>query len=274
MDSAVIIGAFEFLGFHFCQTLLERGYEVTGVHLDNGEDDAILIEKRLEIGRNANFKEEAFSDWLNCDSISEQTLILIDFYDYFINRHTDFFEKLHLLETYLINNEKNIIETDSRVVSLLPVQWLQQMSDKIDHILQKEAISHRIYLPSIYGPWQSSAFIFQQYLLKSMIPDTRISINDREWFHDTLYIEDIVDPILMLAEKTSASSILKSEDPNHWRKCADYLSIPNEEDKFKHHNGTLNTTHINIIIVKSHFLFSEGIEKQKRHLKLLQAGRI
>ncbi|QED47224.1 Rossmann-fold NAD(P)-binding domain-containing protein [Cytobacillus dafuensis] len=274
MDSAVIIGSFEFLGFHFCHALLERGYEVKGVHLDNDVDNAILIEKRLEIGRNANFKEESFSDWLISDSISEQTLVLIDFYDYFINHHTDFFEKLHLLDAYLINNKKNIKETNSRVVSLLPIQWHHQKNDKIDHILQKASISHCIYLPSIYGPWQSSAFLFQQYLLKSMSPETRISINDREWFHDLLYIEDIVDPILMLAEKKSASSILKSEDPNHWRKCADYLSIPVEEDKLNHLQGTLNTTHINIIIVKSHLLFSEGIENQKRHLKLLQEGRI
>ncbi|WP_066294949.1 hypothetical protein [Bacillus sp. FJAT-29937] len=275
MDRAVIIGAFQFLGFHFCRSLLDLGFEVVGVRSENEEKDAHLIEKRMEIGRNANFSEINMSELLSQVELHAQTLILIDYYSFSAAGQRVLSKEDHVLERFIINNKQKIAETDTRIISLLPVQWLHQKNKNIQHILENEIISHRIFLPTIYGPWQPNSFLFQQYLMKLSNPDRELSIHDCEWVHDTLYIGDIVEPILKLAETTSADAYtLKSDIPHYWKKCAEYLSIPADVLEMIPNKDAPERSEIKIKTVKNRTLFSEGIENQKRHLKMIDDGGI
>ena len=71
MDRAVIIGTHESFGFYFSTSLLEEGYEVTGVHYVD-MDEELVEKKRMEIGRNANFQEVVQKEWLPFTEIQEQ----------------------------------------------------------------------------------------------------------------------------------------------------------------------------------------------------------
>lgn len=271
MDRTVIFGAFNFLGFHFCCSLLDEGFEVTGIRSDNDEKNPYVNEKRMAIGRNANFYEESFSNWLSKGEVLDQTLFVIDYYDLLAAKQM---EDVQLVEDFIKKNKMTIAETDSRIVSLYPFQsFLQtnEMSRRIPHDMD----NIRIFLPTIYGPWQPSSFLFQQYLLKTIEPNRQISQHEYEWIHDTLYIDDIIDPIFKLAEgKPDGTYVLKSDIKNHWQKCADYLAIPSEIIDSNNSKETLDNGEFNIKIVKSNTHFSEGLENQKRHLKLLHEGGI
>lgn len=67
MDRAVILGTFEFIGFSLCKNLLDQGCEIDGIHFDKEQDDALIHEKRLTIGRNANFNEKTILHGLNLE---------------------------------------------------------------------------------------------------------------------------------------------------------------------------------------------------------------
>ncbi|WNS76853.1 hypothetical protein RRV45_07655 [Bacillus sp. DTU_2020_1000418_1_SI_GHA_SEK_038] len=272
MDRAIIIGTFKFLGFHFCRSLLEQGFEVIGIRFDHDEKDSYINDKRMEIERNANFYEESLSNWLSKGEINDQTFLIFDHYDILETNQKECFDGDHSIEEYIIKNK--MVKNDSRMISLFSIQSFLQMNETEKRILQRMN-NLRVFLPTIYGPWQPSPFLFQQYLLKTIDPDHQISLNEQEWIHDTLYIDDIVDPILNLAKSSLGESyILKSDITNHWKKCADYLSIPANVIEKNLCKNPADTWELNTKLVKSKTLFSKGIDTQKRHLKLLHEGRI
>lgn len=69
MKKAIVFGAYQFLGFHICGALLEEGEEIIGVSFPNIHVDDIE-DKRMEIGRNANFSEIS---WNHLDSILQDS---------------------------------------------------------------------------------------------------------------------------------------------------------------------------------------------------------
>ena len=56
MDKAIIVGVYEFIGFHLCEALLQEGIEVYGVDLPIDTSDHVVNEKRILIGINSNFQ--------------------------------------------------------------------------------------------------------------------------------------------------------------------------------------------------------------------------
>lgn len=275
MDRAVIIGVYEYVGFQFCCSLLEQGFEVIGISFDHSDRDGYLSEKRLEIGRNANFYERTLSEWINEEEINSQTFILIDYFDFIINNHKELIKNNNLIEKFLNQNQEKILKTNSKVVSLFPMQLHMQPNETGERILTSTHSGQQIFLPTIYGPWQPNTFLFQQYLLKAINPDHTISENNYEWVHDTLYIEDIVDPILKIAEQnTEKQWVLESDISDHWKKCAEYLSIPSTQIEKIEWTNLPEHTKINKTIIKCLTPLTEGLEKQKRHLKLFHVGRI
>ncbi|MBY0121037.1 hypothetical protein [Bacillus sp. S/N-304-OC-R1] len=273
MDRAVIFGAFQFIGYQFCRSLLEQGLEVIGIHSSDDDIDAYLSEKRLEIGRNANFNERSPTQWMDEEEFNGRTIILFDYYETDINNLQASITKNCLIEEFLNKNREKIDNMDTKIVSLFPIQFFVQLNDRIEQA--NSNYSHRFFLPTIYGPWQPNTFLFQQSLLKTIFPDQHIVTNECEWIHDTLYIEDIVDPIIELTENNCPQTwILKSETVNHWGKCADYLSIPIEVIEKVQHKEIVNGRMVNNTIVKSCTHFTEGLEKQKRQIRLLHDGCI
>lgn len=121
MDRAVIIGTYESFGFYFSTSLLEEGYEVTGVHYVD-MDEELVEKKRMEIGRNANFQEVIQKEWLPFTEIQEQTLIIVDLNYFFLSKPDYAMEISENLNKFLVHNENKIKDTQSKVICLLPIE--------------------------------------------------------------------------------------------------------------------------------------------------------
>lgn len=264
MNKAVIFGIYEFVAYHFCTKLLEEGIEVTGIHQPPIENDNDFINKSLAIGRNANFQEVDIDDWLPFAHINDQTLIIINYYDYYIQRSSRLSNKQCLIEDFFQRNKQQIIETRSPIIKLLPVQWAISTVDNNDFLPIKEC--HSIYLPTIYGPWQPNIFLFQQALLKELQKVEQITLNEREWTEDAIYIEDVVRTSLELIHNPPGSYHLKSEMNNHWQKCADFLSISLNEYIMHERKPEITRNDIQVRLIKNKYHVSVGIEKQKKNL--------
>lgn len=77
MERAVIIGVFEYLGFLLCKRILEEGIEVDAVHLSQ-ERHPMAEQRRLEIGRNANFVEWDVEKFNSSTVESGKTIVFMD----------------------------------------------------------------------------------------------------------------------------------------------------------------------------------------------------
>ena len=60
------------------------------------------------------------------------------------------------------------------------------------------------YLPTVYGPWQPMKYVFQQAINN---PNGPISLDDREWTEDALYIDDVIEYYLKDIEGKKEKSI-------------------------------------------------------------------
>ncbi|WP_035209289.1 hypothetical protein [Mesobacillus boroniphilus] len=63
MERATILGIYDFIGYSLCRHMLDLGFEIDGIHQSGNIDDYFTEEKRLEIGRNANFSEISLQGW-------------------------------------------------------------------------------------------------------------------------------------------------------------------------------------------------------------------
>ncbi|MBA4536465.1 hypothetical protein H1Z61_04715 [Bacillus aquiflavi] len=279
MDKAIIIGTYEFLGFGICHKLLHEGIEVIGVHDETINSNQFLEEKRLEIGRNANFQEVALNDLMQSSTLFSESIIYISFYDAYINR----FQKRTLFNA--INKWIEYSQIDKVTYSfLLPIQYLkdEEMNQFLNEIesLHLQSIRQIFYLPTIYGPWQPEVFLFHQGLKRSVIAKEKQGwhLSEREYIFDALYVEDVVTAIIKENEKRkSCSLILKSELEDSWYKCIEeifaehdcFLKIKNKENKQQ-----LILEENIVKIVKQMTPITIGIRKQRELLERMMNSMI
>lgn len=229
MDKATILGVFNFVSFHLCKTLLNRGIEVYGVSIGNMEQISFHEEKRLEIGRNANFIETSLEKLTSEAGISDskQTLIL-PVYDFYMLNHDRTLLNDYVIGTLQEYINKNKAELDIMVV--LPMQFMNYEKKSPVHRLirqvkQKSVPVQAVYLPTIYGPWQPSVFLFQQAIMSTM-QKGKLSGAEREWQGDALFVDDAIETMIELMETGNPGEyLLESGQDNYWRMCADYLNI-------------------------------------------------
>lgn len=268
MDRAVIVGTFEFIGFSLCKHLLEQGCEIDGIHYNKEKEDALINEKRLAIGRNANFYEKNYSSWINSKrEIVKNDVIFIDIYDLYIKNELASLREKELIEEFLIKNLDGFKDLQVKIAFLLPIQWLKDISrthsrleDAIDILRENNISVSCFYLPVIYGPWQPKEFSFHQALANIK----RVKINEREWIHDAIFIEDLICFLSNCSDKLLGEScLLMSSVTGHWQKCADYLSLDynNNWDSPDLAKGKVIEKAI-VCSVK----YSEGLEKQRSHI--------
>lgn len=158
MDRAVIIGVLEFLGFSFCQRILEEGIEVDGIHLDLEKDKLLIEEKRLQIGRNANYNEWSCAD-LELKALNiKGTVLFVDVYDLFMWEN-----EVVLFEEGMI---KRLMDEwkEGEIIFLLPISLKANRNyQNIDKRINELVITLRgkgnsvksFYLPAINGTWLS-----------------------------------------------------------------------------------------------------------------------
>jgi hypothetical protein len=271
MDKATIFGAFEFVGFYFCKEFLERGYEVTGILGDQSAEN-YTEEKRLEIGRNANFTEKRIEGLENEDT--SNSLIILSLYDLFMGS-TEKLLNSQALNKWLFQNRDNHVQ----IVCLLPIQLLNQSLQSesvndlrtfLENIEGKGKTLQFYYLPSIFGPWQPSAFVFQKSML-NLFRENEEQNQLREWRMDAIFVEDAVKTMIEKIESDcSGQFLLESGLTNQWEECANFLNI---DLKFRQLTEQWQLTledHIVRLPVRNRTPIFDSLTRQREHLKHLQ----
>jgi nucleoside-diphosphate-sugar epimerase len=200
MDKVVMVGVFDFVNFHVCKALLDKGIEVRGIQIETEDDYDILIEKRLEIGRNANFSEVTLVDILN-GSYENETIVL-SVYDLY----------MRYKEEYLLNEDMliNLISKNKweQIVILAPSQILANVfeskaeiviDDFINRAISQKQDIHLLYLPTIFGTWQPDTFMFQNSILTDMNRGKPFR-GLREETSDAIFVDDTVHSIIEIIE--------------------------------------------------------------------------
>ncbi|WP_338449054.1 hypothetical protein R4Z09_23000 [Niallia oryzisoli] len=258
MDKAVIIGAYEFIGFHLCLSLLEKGVEVIGIHLPSLHDDDYLEEKRLSVGRNSNFIEKDETFFEPGQSLLDNSVLFIDYYSYY-RMH-----KENELES-MIN--QSIVNGAAQCILIVPVQLSNKTfaADFPLQLVKRQKDFQIYYLPTVYGPWQPHHFTFQKALLN---PDKPLKIDKREWTNDALFISDVITRILAQVEKKENLEILLESSINdHWYKAASTILKNTTIEKT---NEELKVNEDIVVLQVDGTILSEGVETQKRHLVRLK----
>jgi len=254
MDRAVILGTYEFIGFHLCLSLLEKGIEVIGIHLPSLSNDEYLEEMRLSVGRNSNFTEKDETFFEQKQTFSDNTFFFIDYYSYYKNYRES---EMKAILTQSLNH------INVHYIFICPIQLCNEKSSQEFPIQLLKFQNHLqiYYLPTIYGPWQPLHFTFQQALHN---PDKSVTIDEREWTNDALFVSDAIDYIIgHLEEKKKQQILLKSMIDNHWQKVASLL-LKNITIEITN-NDVKNCQDVMVVDIDSTSI-SEGIGRQKKHL--------
>ncbi|MBS8263072.1 hypothetical protein DYI25_01320 [Mesobacillus boroniphilus] len=275
MERATILGIYDFIGYSLCRYMLDLGVEIDGIDPEGNIEDYFTEEKRLEIGRNANFTEIGLKDWevegakgflfvtlfgslqtrKGTDDIVEALLTKLE------NRHLKRLPTAVILPAYFAQENVKLREADT----------------KISHFISsRESTLLTIYLPTIYGPWQPEDCFFQQTMTLSSIDDRKIpDIGQWEWTHDCLYIDDAVKTIKEMAESGHQGQyILSSGEQGRWLQCAEELlgkeaAILRKEVKTPVIKGS-----IQVRPVEQNEQISKGLSRQKEQFTRIQDSRV
>lgn len=252
MNKAIIIGVFEFLGFHFCKKILNEGIEVEGIHIETALPD--VEEKELEIGRNANFSiitEESLDKKKSSDG---EAFVLLDFYDFFIRKQEDrMFESsflpLILQRQHLVIFLPTVLLTDKFLLE-------RKKINEYLHSLQHSGMTiQSFYFPAIFGPGQPEEFMFQKAIHNGSID---MAFHEREPQEDAIYIDDIVEAVFPELEKKNESYLYMNQMKNAWGTCAELVKIPCMKDEKESFSFTGVRKR-----VESQLSIEQGIERQR-----------
>ncbi|PLR97622.1 hypothetical protein [Bacillus sp. T33-2] len=273
MDRATIVGVFGFVGYSLCTALLERGIQVKGVNQTEQNQGAFFEEMRMEIGRNANFSEMSFEQWLlEGENLEQEAPIILSFYDIYMKNSED-----RLLEQPgIISKLKEWSGINGNLTLLLPAQ-LAQFDGKTDmppielfiQSLKESRIQHKeIYLPTIFGPWQPEEYFFQQLILQEKQKLDAPVLSEKEWTGDAMFIDDAVDSLIKLIEEPETGRfLLKSMETNLWDKCTRSILPGYEGNADTNKKNVVWSPSINIVAVASQTDFLTGLEKQITHFE-------
>lgn len=271
--SIVILGVYEFLGFILAEHFLEKGLEVTGVHIEQTEGyDLFLEEKKSLFARNANFTEMSYLEWSESQELtSKSSLILFPIYDFFLKKPALVFLGQDLLD-HLFQTMTKL--SDSQLVCLAPIQYKdktldpqRKAQDFLTNVYKGYSRCKLIYLPTIFGPWQPIDYFFQQLIRFEIKTDLDPKLHDQEYIHDAIYSEDLMDAIHPLIEmEGNGEFVLISETKNKWVSCVKHL-----QHEFQLHvmekNSSIETEDTSMIIVSDKISIEQGLARQRFHLQ-------
>ena len=224
MERATILGIYDFIGYSLCRHMLDLGVEIIGIQPEGSKEDYYTEEKRLEIGRNANFTEIGLHDW---DVKGAEGFLFVSLFESLLSRNNID----DLMEALLSKLEDRHLKRLPTVI-ILPACFAQENRDlseaeaKVNMLISSRGSNMlAIHLPTIYGPWQPEECFFQQAISQSLNGDKRVpELGKREWTHDCLYIDDAVKTIKEMAQSGNKGQyILSSGEQNRWLECAGEL---------------------------------------------------
>ncbi|MHC0036708.1 hypothetical protein [Pseudoneobacillus sp. C159] len=266
MDKVVIFGIYHFLGFNLCQEFLEAGIEVQGYRWSEDCIEEHLEEKRLLIGRNANFTEKRLDDFVE----EIETSMIVSYYDLYYSKKVN---PISLFEQYTALNNRNHHLAKKHIVFLLPIVFVNRMPESLNkHFTDLEQNHVRfqiIYLPTVFGPWQPSAFLFQKYL-QANETKMEIELDERELTVDAIYIHDLTKEMAkIMNDHENSQYIIQSTKPNQWYACARYLNLERFISNIPEQNKPKIDERIKLISINESIKIEDGLNKQKVHLKRL-----
>ncbi|MBT2729289.1 hypothetical protein J7E63_20565 [Bacillus sp. ISL-75] len=279
MDKAIIFGMFDFVGFHVGKNLLNKGIEVNGVHIDEFDNIDFLDEKRLEVGRNANFLEKSLFELENSprEDISN-TRLIFSIYDLFMLKKEQILQNEEVIKPiiqYIEDNNKN-----ANIVFILPIQMLTRtfrgkeiegFLSRINGLVKNTQI---LYLPAIYGPWQPLTFLFQQAIV-SKFKKTDITHEEREWISDVIFVDDAIESILEIIEKGKPGSyLIESGSDDQWFRCASYLKIDENQARLSNLSSIQGDLPVLKVTVRKVTPISASILAQMEHVQRLYENRL
>ncbi|WP_312095533.1 hypothetical protein [Niallia sp.] len=254
MKKAVVFGAYQFLGFHICGALLDEGEEIIGVSFPNMDVNDIE-DKRMEIGRNANYSEIS---WNQVDSILRDPEIDCLFYDLYTVENLQ--SVYRMIRSQIFNRSKFPI--NKKLVFLVNIMSVEKERELFNSIKEElDNTTQIIHMPTLYGPWQPSDFLFQQVIEGK--EQEAIHISFRECPMDAIFIEDAVMAVVKQTNIGQNNDILlKSNVINHWQRCLEHLKwdIPKTIKKDVEYSGRLEE-----VMVINKCSISENLDKQKKH---------
>lgn len=283
MDKAIIFGVFDFFSFHVCKALLNKGIEVNGVHVVESDKGLFTEEKRLEVGRNANFKEHLLLEFANQEE-KDETMVTIIFslYDLFMLYKEPILQDEAVTKLILQVIEQKL-ERSETVTFFLPIQMLTRSIDSqtfiplqsfLDRAMQLTSKIQLIYLPAIYGPWQPATFLFQQSILTKIKRNAEFK-EIREGTMDAIFIEDAIESAVETIEmRKPGSYLLESGMKNHWKMCAAYLNLDDYLATDRNSEELQIDNQIIRIPIKRVTSISKSITRQKQHIQNVLANRV
>ncbi|PLT30390.1 hypothetical protein [Peribacillus deserti] len=261
MQKHIIVGNFQFVGFHLCKKLLEQGNEVIGIDLRN-EGNPSFEDKYLEIGRNANFSFLTLEEWDAAWNEDEDVVVYISYYDMYKTAASRSEHTIALLNS--INKKSEGTAKDT--ILLGPIERKEEMD-----ILQLQNESCKtILLPTVYGAWQPEDMAFQ-----AGIQGNAANLNDiirNEYCRDAIYIDDLLEELPSILTLELKEIILASSGEDQWAQCAKEV-LTAEQLEFSQKQGTEHN--LEVEVENSHKVPLKtspeaGIAKQTEHYRKTQ----
>ncbi|WP_246938623.1 NAD-dependent epimerase/dehydratase family protein [Bacillus pinisoli] len=283
MEEAIIIGAFDFIGYNLLNKLLNDGVVVHGVDIELSEQASDLKEEKiLAIGRNANFNYIEDNEW---ESLQEVDTL---FYCVDVTGGEDLARAEDLLKEaiqYCQSTSTSLIfastlevvdhRTHEKITEntpSLPVNERGRVYAKLEDLLRseykKKSFAYLLLrLPTLYGPWQPERFAYHQLLQN----EHKHGETWDEYKGDVLFIDDAVEALVQAGISESRSEIIHitTGKVDEWAKGIAY--IINKSNKQRGENTiTLSSEKAQELLSFSPSVsIQEGIEKQKEFIHTL-----
>ncbi|RFU63034.1 hypothetical protein [Bacillus sp. V59.32b] len=256
MELSIVLGAYQFIGFHVCKHLLDQGIEVLGVDwTEDPDSDPIIEEKQLEIGRNSNFTYLPLNQ-LQANEGTSKTTLFICWYDV-IKARISMDEGVKNTIPILMNKFQERAERP-RIVLLYPLGIADE-----EQICPADQI---IYLPTIYGPWQHENMVFEQGIRSNSTAKLKSAIED-EYTLDAIYIKDLLDSFENMLSQSEKKIIVRSSAADQWALAArELFDTPVIDDVAPGQVGTKETAGY-VYEVNNNITPKQGIERQRQHHK-------
>ncbi len=267
MQTNIVIGTYRFVGFYVTQFFLIQGEEVIGIDWDDSEaSQYIKEEKELEIGRNSNYIYFPINK-LKLLDISQQDTVFISCYDIQRGKMDKIDFVIGEIVSFIEKCKKNGKNETPNFVLFMPIEKDVSIFQSILSSIRGMDSAKIIFLPTIYGPWQSEGMSFEAGINQLGQSDIKAAIA-AEYTGDALYITDFVNALEAVLTTSSDRDIqLCSSIDDHWDKCAK-LIFGESMDSFT----SQSTTKINkgtIFEVQCKMEPEEGIALQRKHNKRL-----
>ncbi|MGG4268544.1 hypothetical protein [Peribacillus simplex] len=267
MQTYIVIGAYQFVGFYVVQYFLNQGEEVIGIDWTDSEASKyIMEEKELEIGRSSNYIYFPINK-LKLLDITQQDTVFISCYDIQSGKMDKIDFLIGEIVFFIEKCKKNGPNETPNFVVFMPIEEEISTFQSILSSIRGIDSAKIIFLPTIYGPWQSEGMSFEAGINQLGPSDIKPAIAN-EYKGDALFITDFVNSLEEVLTSSYDRDIqLCSSIDDHWNKCAK-LIFGESMDSFI----SRSTTKINkgsIFEIPSKIDPKEGIALQRKHNKRL-----